>query len=134
MSGSARLISWKRLLMEHDKRSTIIEGNESVKHDSPDVTFIRRTVLATCVISFSALVVLTFLDNSGILEYPRLLRTHLNTVLLIGWCAICFGLVYVNWTNYFWRRDTEQKHSLFWPILSTIGFVVLAIYAIWLRN
>ena len=121
------------MLMEHDKPSTI-EGNESVKHDSPDVTFIRRTVLATGVIWFSALAVFAVLDMSGILEYPHLLRTHINTVFLIGWCAICFALVYVNWTNYFWRRDTEQKHSLFWPILSTIGFVVLAIYAIWLRN
>ena len=42
----------------------------------------------TSVILFSALVVFAVLDMSGILEFPRLLDTYVNTVLRIGVCEL----------------------------------------------
>ena len=75
-----------------------------------------------------AMFVLTVLHATGVIEYPKLLTLYFNTVLVIGFTAISFAAVYVNWANYFWRRDTEQKHSLIPPILTTVGFFLWLFY------
>ena len=80
-----------------------------------------------------AMFVLTVLHATGVIEYPKSLTLYFNTVLVIGFTAISFAAVYVNWANYFWRRDTEQKHSLILPILTTIGFF-LWLYVFWAWN
>ena len=124
------LIWSKQLLMEHDK-TTNTEDHESIARISPEASLISRIVFVTGGILFSVLFVLTVLDISEILEYPRFLFAYSNPLIMLGCCATYFCLLYVNWSNYFWRRDTEQEHRLLWPILTTLVFVVLFMYVIW---
>ncbi len=124
------LIWSKQFLMGHDK-TTNTEDDESAARISPEASFISRIVFVTGGVLVSVLFILTVLDICEIMEYPRFLFAYSNPLIMLGCCATYFCLMYVNWSNYFWRRDTEQKHRLFWPVLTTLGFFVLFVYVIW---
>ena len=110
------------------KQNTYTDDSEAVDRDSPDVTFIRRTVYGAFIVFFIVLILY------AVLEFPPSTYTYVNTILYVFACALGFAWVYVSWTNYFWQKDTEQKYNLLIPVLAVLYFVGCILFTIWAWN
>ena len=119
--------------MKNDNQSNE-KADRSPDRVSPDVKIISSIVVTTGAIFACALFVLIVLDVTGVMEYPKSLIGQMHSIFEIGFSGVLFVLLYINWANYFWRRDTEQKHSLILPILTTIGFFLWLFYVFWTWN
>lgn len=111
-----------------NKHGTNTGKHARVGRDSPDVTFLRIAALVAIPVLLVCLVLNAAFDLS------EEIRMNTNRVLFIFACGQGFILVYVNWTNYFWRRDTEQSRNLLAPVLSVLYFVGCVIYTLWRWN
>ena len=107
------------------KHNTNTKAHARARQDSPDVKFLRIAAL----VAIPVLLVCLSLNAAFVLSEE--IRTNSNRVLFIFACAQGFLLVYINWTNYFWQRDTEQKHSLLPLVLSVLYFAGCIIFTIW---
>ena len=119
--------------MKNDNQSNE-KADRSPDRVSPDVKIISSIVVTTGAIFACALFVLIVLDVTGVMEYPKSLIGQMHSIFEIGFSGVLFVLLYINWANYFWRKDTQQQHRLIAPILTTIGFLLWLIYVFWTWN